>query len=144
MKKHVLVKNTFTNWLNMGLPQGVCVKKTVKGEETHHLSSKEKIVSILVSKEGHADSVLRCKRTYDNWFPWKRCNCKSTSYCQLHWQNLPYLLNDPWTFKVILTITQNLIICDFLLIVSVHFIGTWNNLMIKTWLSLLIILSWNQ
>ena len=35
-----------------------CVKKTVHGEKIHWLSSKEKVPGTVVSKEGHAESLL--------------------------------------------------------------------------------------
>ena len=49
----------FTNGLNMGLPQGVLVKKTVNGVETQWHSRKEKILGGAVCKEGDADSLMR-------------------------------------------------------------------------------------
>ena len=49
-------KKSLTNGLNIGLPLCTLVKKTVYGVETHWPSSEEKILSTVVSKEGHADS----------------------------------------------------------------------------------------
>ena len=43
------------------------VEKPIYGVET--LSGKEKVSSAVFSKEGHADSVLKHKRTYHYWFP---------------------------------------------------------------------------
>ena len=66
----------FTNRLSMGLPLRAWVKKTVYGMETERLSSKEKILSAVVSKEDHADNVLGYERIHHYWFSWKRCNYK--------------------------------------------------------------------
>ena len=49
----------------MGLPQWALVKKTDNGVETHWLSSKEKASGAAISKEGHADTLLRHERTHD-------------------------------------------------------------------------------
>ena len=76
MEIHVLVKKTFTNGLNMGLPLQARGEKTVYGVETYWLSGKENILGATVSKESHADDILGHERTHDYWFPWKRCNCK--------------------------------------------------------------------
>ena len=38
MEKHVLVKQMFTNELNMGLPLWARIEKSVHGVETHWLS----------------------------------------------------------------------------------------------------------
>ena len=45
----------------MNLYQWARVKKTVDGVETHWLSTKEKVLSAMVSKGGHAESVLEDK-----------------------------------------------------------------------------------
>ena len=51
-EKHVLVKKTFTNRQNMGMPLLTWVKNTVDGVETYWLSGKEKVPG----EEGYADS----------------------------------------------------------------------------------------
>ena len=56
----------------MDLPQWDSVKKSVHVQETHWLSSKEKVAGVVVSKGGHANSVLGNERTHHNWNPWKR------------------------------------------------------------------------
>ena len=66
----------FTNGQNMDLPPWAYVEKTVHGVKTHWHSSKEKVPGTVVSKEGHADSVLKHEMTHHYWFPWKKCNCK--------------------------------------------------------------------
>ena len=76
IKKHVLIKRMFTNWLNMGLPRWAWVEKTVHRVETHWLSSKEKVLDTAVSKEGHADSILWHERTHHYCFSWKSYYCK--------------------------------------------------------------------
>ena len=70
----------FTNWLKMCCLQRACVKKTVYVEETQGLPGKEKILDSAVSKEGHADYLLKHKRTHHYWFPCatvnRACNCQ--------------------------------------------------------------------
>ena len=44
--------------------------------EWKHTLVRKKILSAVVSKEGHADSLLRNERIHHIWFPWKRCNYK--------------------------------------------------------------------
>ena len=63
MEKHVLVKKMFKNMLSMDLSQHTCIKKTVDGDETHKLSYEGTVLSAVVSKEGHAESLLEQKRT---------------------------------------------------------------------------------
>ena len=48
----------FTNWLNMGLLQWALIEKAVHGAALHWLSGKEKFPGAVVSKGGHADSLL--------------------------------------------------------------------------------------
>ena len=50
-EKHVLVKKNVYKWLNISLPLGALVKKTVYKIETYWLSSKEKILGIVVIKK---------------------------------------------------------------------------------------------
>ena len=66
----------FTNRLKICLLLWAWVEKTVTGIETHWLSGIEKVLGTVVNKEGHVHNVLGHERTYHNWFPWKRCNCK--------------------------------------------------------------------
>ena len=66
----------FTNELNMGLQLWSWVEKTVHGVKTHWLSNKEKVPGRVISKEGHANSLLGHEITHQFWFCWKRCNCK--------------------------------------------------------------------
>ena len=63
----------FTNGLNMGLLLWAWVKKTVQGMEPHWYSNKEKVSDAAVSKEGHADSLLRYIRIH---YKWKKSNYK--------------------------------------------------------------------
>ena len=70
--KHVLVKNVY-KWVKYRF---AWVEKTVYGVEAHRLFGKEKVPGVAVSKEGHADSLLRDKRTHRYLISWKRCNCK--------------------------------------------------------------------
>ena len=71
IERHVLVKKIIPDKLNMSLPLWAWVKKTICGVETHRLSHKEKVLGAVVSKEGHAESLLGHEWTHDNWFPWK-------------------------------------------------------------------------
>ena len=52
------------------------LEKTLHEVEIHWLSDKEKVLGAVVSKEGHADSLLGRVRIHYNWFPWRRCNYK--------------------------------------------------------------------
>ena len=61
------------------------------------MSGKEKVLSIVGSKEGHADSILGHEKTPYNWLPWKRCNYTvlpiANSFCNIHliyWMTLVY------------------------------------------------------
>ena len=65
MKKNVLVKNMFTNGLNMCLPFWTGIKKTVHGVETHWFSCKVKVPCTAVSKESHPDSFLAHESTHN-------------------------------------------------------------------------------
>ena len=56
-------KKDFTNSQNMGLPLCIWVKITIQGVETDWLTGKEKVSSLEVSKEGHADSLPGQDRT---------------------------------------------------------------------------------
>ena len=94
MQKHVLIK-MFTNGLNIGLSLQTRVKKIVHGVETHCFTWNFFFIGKSVSKGGHADSALRCKRPITvNCFE-KSTTVNSASNCQLLCQNSPYLLNDP-------------------------------------------------
>ena len=59
MESYVLVKEIFTNRLNMGLLLRVWIKKIVHRVETHWLPGKEKVLGVAVSKETHADSLSK-------------------------------------------------------------------------------------
>ena len=63
----------------MGLRLRAWVKKTVHGMET---DGKEKVLSAVVSKDGHAYSLLGHERTHHYWFPLKGATVNSASYCQ--------------------------------------------------------------
>ena len=65
MEKHVLAKKMFTNELNMGLPLWVLIVYRV---ETYWLSSKDKVLGAVVSKEGQADSILGHEMSYHYQF----------------------------------------------------------------------------
>ena len=65
-EKRVLIFKKFTNELNISLPHRAVVENTVH----------EKVAGKTVSKEGHADSVLKHERTHHYWFFWKRSDCK--------------------------------------------------------------------
>ena len=85
-------QKVLTNGVNIGLPQRTLVETTVHRVETRWLSSKESVPGEAVGKEGLADS-LEHEDTYHYWFPWKKnATVNSVSYCQLFWQNSPYLL----------------------------------------------------
>ena len=47
-----------------GLSLRARVEKTVHELETHRLSGKERVPGAVVSKQGNADCLLGCKRTY--------------------------------------------------------------------------------
>ena len=68
-EKDVLVKNMFTNGLNIGLSLRAWAEKTVYGENINWLSCKEKVQGAAISKEGHADNVLGHEMTHHYWFP---------------------------------------------------------------------------
>ena len=68
-------------------------QKTVYGAEVCQLSGKEKVAGAAVSREGHADSLLKHK-SYQYWLSLKSALLSSDSYCKLLKQNWPYLLND--------------------------------------------------
>ena len=42
----------------------------------HWLSNREKVLGVVVSKEGDAESLLWYERNSHYWFSWKRFNCK--------------------------------------------------------------------
>ena len=70
-ENHVLIKQIFTNDLNMSLPLKTWIEQAVNGVETHWLFGKEKVKRVM-----HADSFMGLERTHDNWFPWKGCGYK--------------------------------------------------------------------
>ena len=73
-EKHVLVKikKIFTNGLNKALFKRLSQKGWKYIVEIHWLSSIEKVPGAVVSKEGHAGSLLGYDDTYHYWFPWKK------------------------------------------------------------------------
>ena len=64
IEKHVLVKKIFANGLYVGLARQAWVGKTVHRVERHWLSGKEKVPGAVVSKEGHADSLLNLEKCH--------------------------------------------------------------------------------
>ena len=101
MKKLVLVKEMFTNGLNTSWTQGDWVENTVRREETHWLSGKEKVPHATFSKEGYADSVLWHEKddiTFD--FLWKGQTENIAGNFQLYWLISPYLLNNPCAERI--------------------------------------------
>ena len=64
----------FTIGLNGGLPLQACIEKIVHGVKIHWLFNIEKVPGAVVSKEGHAESILGHEKTHHYWFSWKRCN----------------------------------------------------------------------
>ena len=72
-RKTCFSQKMFTNRLNIGLLLWDWMEKTVHRVETHWLSSKEKVLGAVVSKEGHADSVLGHEKTHHYWFTCKQC-----------------------------------------------------------------------
>ena len=74
----IVNRKIFVNELNISLPLWAWVKKkkTVHGMETLWISSKEKVLSAVISKGGHADSFLGYEWTWHDWFSWKIWNCK--------------------------------------------------------------------
>ena len=69
-------QKNFRNEQNVCLPQRTWVTKTFNGLKTPWLSGKEKIPDAAVSKEHHADSVLRHESTFV-----KSAILNSASYC---------------------------------------------------------------
>ena len=55
-------KQIFTNRLNIGLPLRTCVEKIIPLSGNILTLVKKKIPDAMVSKEGHADSILWPKR----------------------------------------------------------------------------------
>ena len=66
MKKHVLVKNMFTNGF-------VITSLKRKFKEWKH-TNKEKVLGVAVSKEGHANNLLRHDKIHHYRFPSKIFN----------------------------------------------------------------------
>ena len=64
-EKNVLIKKNLMKQLNPALPLWGWVENTEV--DIHWVSNKEKILSAVVSKEGHADSL----HGHDYWFLWK-------------------------------------------------------------------------
>ena len=62
-------KKMFTNELNVGLPRGVWVEKTVYGVQTHWLSGTEKILDEAASKQDDTENLLGHRRInqYSVW-----------------------------------------------------------------------------
>ena len=89
-ERHILLKKIFPDELNMGLPLRACVEKKVYVVETHRLTSKKKVQSTVVSKEGHADSLLEHEKS--NYY---RFQVTINSH-QLLRQNSPHSLNDSY------------------------------------------------
>ena len=72
--KHVLIKKNI--YIQIGLTW-VChfsewVESAVHGVKAIWLSGKDTGPHETVSKEGHADCLLRHERTHDYWFLWKK------------------------------------------------------------------------
>ena len=84
----------FTNEPNIGLLPQIRVEKRVHRMEIHWLSSKEKVSGAVVSKEGNADNFLEYEKTHTIEFHEKDATINNASYCELLWQNSPFLLND--------------------------------------------------
>ena len=59
-------KKIYINGQNTGLPQWAHVEKTIYEVETYGISSNDNVSGTVINKVGHSD----------NWFPWKKCNCK--------------------------------------------------------------------
>ena len=74
-EKQDLILKFVPNRLIASLTQRDWIEITDHRVEKHLLANKDKVPNA-VSKEGHADSLLVYKRTYEYGFPWKRCNCK--------------------------------------------------------------------
>ena len=69
-------------------------KKIIGVITTYWLSAKENVSSVVVNKEGHIDYILGHKRTEQNWFPRKRCNCKQCFLLPNFFEKSPYLFNN--------------------------------------------------
>ena len=80
-KKNILVPKIFTNGLNMVLPKQTRLEKTGNGVEIHWLFGKEKVLGVVISKEGHADILLVHERTYHCDFLEKGTTINNASYC---------------------------------------------------------------
>ena len=93
----VLVQKMLTKALDTGSPLQSWIKKTIHQLEMRWLSGKENVPDTVVSKEGHAYSLLKQNMegpiTID--FLEKSSPVNSVSCCQIFWQSSPYLLNDP-------------------------------------------------
>ena len=70
------------------------------------LKGKENVLATAVSKEGHAENLVRHEMNYYNWFPRKRCNSKYCFLLPFPWQNPPNLLNDPHIYIYIYIYTH--------------------------------------
>ena len=81
----------------MDLPLRTLIEKKIHAVETHWVSGKEKVCGNLVSKGGHADSLLG--------FPRKVITVKSAYYCQLFRQNSTYLVNNSDVYIYIYIVT---------------------------------------
>ena len=76
----------------------VVSEKTIHEVETQWLSSKEKVLDTVVSKESHADSLLEQEKIHYYWFTSKSCNCKQ--YFLLPTPEAKFTLFIKWHFCV--------------------------------------------
>ena len=71
-----------------------CHRKDSQWSGSTESPAKKKGLAAVVSKEDHADCFGEHERTHPYWVPWKSLTINNVSYCQLPWQNSPYLLNN--------------------------------------------------
>ena len=85
MEEYVFVKKHVYKWAKNGLANMRLSQKDSPWSN-NTLSGKEKVLGAVVNKEEHADSLLMSIDFLEN-----SATVNSSFYCQLVWQNLPYL-----------------------------------------------------
>ena len=76
--------------------------KIFSKERKHWLLINKKVLGEAVSKEGHADSLLRYERTDHYWFPWKRGKCK-LFFIDISFGTIPFIYQTifPFVFLIL-------------------------------------------
>ena len=91
----------------------ICVWKTVCWVEMLWLSSKEKVLGLVTSKEGHADSLLGHESTHHCWFPWKRSICKQYFLLPVPLAILTFFIEWPLCIHIYIYILECVCVCHY-------------------------------